>query len=52
MLARGALEAVIDAAALSEAYDTPVSVLRHPDTDPVLVVDDRLAQACLNRLAG
>ncbi|KJV10807.1 hypothetical protein VZ95_02495 [Elstera litoralis] len=37
LLRAGPIGAVIDAAALSEAYDTPVSVLRHPDTGRLLV---------------
>ncbi len=37
LLRQGPIAAVIEAAALSEAYDTPVSVLRHPATGRLLV---------------
>ncbi len=37
MLRQGPVAAVIEATALSEAYDTPVSVLRHPETGRLLV---------------
>ncbi|MFY8106462.1 MAG: heme ABC transporter ATP-binding protein [Elstera sp.] len=37
MLRHGPVAEVIDAAALSLAYDTPVSVLRHPETGRLLV---------------
>ncbi len=37
MLRQGPVGEVIEAAALSEAYETPVSVLRHPQTGRLLV---------------